>query len=125
MRSRLSATDPVSRRHIHARLTEARTWLNVPADCAAAWSDRYYQAANRIAFLYWFREVLCERAWLVNIYFLDDPDYPTTKQVWDAALSRIERALGLGTVEVPGEGRSFLPAGRREELLRPRPPDRT
>lgn len=125
MRSRLSATDPVSRRRILARLTEARAWLDVPLDHAAAWSDRYYQAANRIAFLHWFREILGERAWLANIYFLDDPDHPTTKQAWDRALAGADGALGLQTVDVPGEGRAFLDAGKRDELLRPPPADRS
>lgn len=106
-------------------MTEARAWLDVPLDHAAAWSDRYYQAANRIAFLHWFREILGERAWLANIYFLDDPDHPTTKQAWDRALAGADGALGLQTVDVPGEGRAFLDAGKRDELLRPPPADRS
>jgi hypothetical protein len=123
MRSRLAAKNPVSRHRILARLAEARAWLRVSEDHADAWSERYYQAANRIAFLYWFHDVLDERAWLANVCFLDDPDYPTTKQRWDKALPKVERALGLEAVHVPGKGGIFLIAGRRDELLVSPPAD--
>ena len=117
MRSRLTAKDPVSCHRILARLAEARAWLDVSEEHAEAWSKRCYQAANRIAFLYWFHKVLDERAWLANFYFLDDPAYPTTKEDWDSALANSKKALGLQAVHVPGEASIFLRAGIRDELL--------
>jgi hypothetical protein len=105
-------------------LAEARAWLNVSDHYADAWSERYYQAANRIAFLHWYQEILHERAWLASVYFLNDPDYPTTKRAWDKALSKFDCALGLEAVRVPGEGHIFLEAGKRDELLESPPADR-
>ena len=120
MRSRFSGTHPGSRRRILARLAETRAWLGVGETPAPAWRDRYYQSANRFAHLRWFTELVGERAWLANVYFLDDPDKPTTRAAWEKALDDAERELGLSGVPVPNSGRVFLPAGERAELLAPR-----
>ena len=119
MRSRFAGTHPDSRRRILARLAETRAWLGIGEAYAPAWQDRYYQSANRFAHLRFFTELLGERAWLANVYFLDDPDKPTTRAAWKTALDDAERELGLAGVTVPNSGRIFLPAGERAELLAP------
>ncbi|MFN8133345.1 MAG: hypothetical protein U0R70_17515 [Solirubrobacteraceae bacterium] len=118
MRSRLTAK-PESRRRILARLAEARAWLGVPDTYAVAWSERYYQAANRIAHIYFFHEVLGERAWMLNLCFVNDADHPTSRGEWDAGLAIAEGDLGITGLQLPGHGRAFLAAGTRAELLRP------
>lgn len=118
MRSRLAAK-PDSRARILERLRATRRWLGITEHHAAAWSDRYYQAANRLAHIYFFHEILGEQAWMLNIYFLDDPDHPTNKQQWDSGLATAEKELGVDGVPLPGHGRAFLKAGQRAELLSP------
>ncbi len=93
--------------------------LGVSEEHASAWLERYYQAANRYAHLRWFLDVLTERAWLANIYFLDDPDKRTSRREWDAAIADAEEELGLAGVTVPTAGRVFLLAGERAELVAP------
>lgn len=115
--SRFAGTHPDSRQRIAARLAETRAWLGVDEAHATAWRDRYYQAANRFAHLRWFTELLGERAWLANVYFLDDPDKPTTRAEWDTALDDADRELGLTGVTMPNSARVFLPAGERVQLM--------
>lgn len=119
MRSRLAASDPDSRRRILERLADTRTWLGVPEQHAEAWTDRYYQLANRLAHLRWFRDVLGETAWLANIYFLADPGHPMTRAQWETALDNAEHEMGLTGVSLPDHGRVFVRAGTRDELLPP------
>ena len=119
MRSKLAATEP-SRTRIIKRLAETRARLGVGDEHADAWRDRYYQAANRYAYLSWFCDALGERAWLANIYFVNDPAEPTSRKEWEEALAEAEEELGLARVNVPHAGRVFLPAGTRAELLAPR-----
>jgi hypothetical protein len=118
MRSKTTASEP-SRKRIAKRLSETRRWLGVSEEPAAAWLERYYQAANRYGYLRWFLDVLDERAWLANIYFLDDPGRPTSRAAWDTAIADAGKELGLAGVAVPNSGRAFLEAGKRAELLAP------
>lgn len=114
-----TAASAASRKRIAARLSETREWLGVGEEHATAWLASYYQAANRYAHLRWFLDVLNERAWLANIYFVADPAKPTTRAVWETAIAGAEEVLGLADVTVPNAGRVFLPAGERTELLVP------
>jgi hypothetical protein len=119
MRSRLTASDPDSRRRILRRLAETRAWLGVPERYATAWSDRYYEAANRLAHLRWFHQVLGEHAWLADLCVIDDREHPTSREEWDVQLAVIEREMGLDGRSIAGHARIFPPAGLREELLAP------
>ena len=109
MRSRLAAK-PASRRRILTRLQETRAWLDISEQHAKAWSERYYQAANRLAHIYWFHDVLGERAWMLNLYFVDDPDHPTRPEQWQRGLATAEKELGVDGIHLPGHGRAFLQA---------------
>jgi hypothetical protein len=51
---------------IERAITTAKEWLHVSPQ--ADWTGPLYQSANRIAHLYFFREVLRIEAWLVNVY---------------------------------------------------------
>lgn len=99
-----------SRNVITKALTEAKAWCR--ADGAANWTGPLYQSANRLAHLYFLRERvkhLQRPAWLINIYFLDDPIGPADRESWDAELVKVKSALGL-IGPVPCALDVFLPA---------------
>ena len=60
------------------------------------WTKQFYQYANRIAHINFFREKGYD-AWLVSIYFLNDieMDGPTTSEEWKGAIKLLHRCLGL------------------------------
>jgi hypothetical protein len=122
MRSSCAAKD--GRELIEARLRETREWLRQetgdPSEGhAEAWIDRYYQAANRLAFLYFFNEVIGEKGWLVNVLVVDDPDPDTRTSMaeWQAALPGINRELGVYDEQVPELAHVFIEGRPRSELV--------
>ncbi len=84
-----------------------RVWL--PVSQMADWKGPLYQSANRIAHLYFFREVLGIEAWLVNVYFTDDPHSPTSRSAWQHGIVDVKKSLGIGAV--PYSTDVFLAAG--------------
>jgi hypothetical protein len=63
---------------IDRALADTKRWLGVEGD--ADWRGALYQYANRLAHLYSLRKVVSRgAAWLVNVYFTDDPIGPTTE----------------------------------------------
>jgi hypothetical protein len=69
-----------------------------------------YQSANQYASLYFLREIAGVQAFLVNVYFVGDPISPTTtKEVWEAAIRRVDQELGI-VREVPHRAAVFLTA---------------
>jgi len=105
---------PRSRKKIEAALRKTKAWLGVPEDID--WTGPLYQSANRFAHLYFFREEVGIPAWLVNVYFLDDPDSPTTREEWRVALDQVKAELGLSNIVVPHAAELFLEARERREL---------
>ncbi|MCI0440601.1 MAG: hypothetical protein L0177_15920 [Chloroflexi bacterium] len=85
---------PRSREKIEAALDKTKEWMDI--DKKFDWMGQLYQSANRLAHLYFFREVIRVPAWLVNVYFLNDPRSPTTREMWDGTLPLIDAELGLG-----------------------------
>jgi hypothetical protein len=61
------------------------------------WSGKFYQYTNRLAHLYFLREVHKERAYLINIYFIGEKSVsgPETIGEWKAALQVMYSYLGL------------------------------
>ena len=61
------------------------------------WSKRFYQYANRLAHLYFLRELNGIDAYLVFVNFLNDPDLdgPKTEREWCAAIKVMHEALGV------------------------------
>jgi hypothetical protein len=100
------ATSSTSLQMIDASIELTKSWLGV--DAAVKWRGRYqyyfsarmrtgclYQMANRIAHLYFFREVLGIDAWFVNLYFVDDPHSRTTQMEWELGLAEAKKSMGI------------------------------
>jgi hypothetical protein len=86
---------------------ETREWLR--AEETAAWLGPLYQTANRLAHLHFLRNRLGLPAWLVQVYFLNDPTGTASRADWLPAIAGVHARLGLPsrppfTVDV------FLPA---------------
>ena len=96
-----------SRKRIDAALRAAKAWAGVPNSCC--WLDHIYQYGNRIAYLYFLREAVGVRAWLVYVYFINDPHSPTTESVWNQANKSIKQRLGLSS-SLPGLIEVLIPA---------------
>jgi hypothetical protein len=96
----------LSIKKIEASLAMTKLWLDVGG--GADWKGELYQTANRLAHLYFFREILHINAWLVNVYFTADPRSPTSQSQWDVAVADAKRALGMS--RIPFYGDVYLPA---------------
>jgi hypothetical protein len=109
MQSACGAKDKASIRKITAALDATKSWLKVPV--SVDWFSQYYQAANRLAHLYFLREIARVPAWLANVYFVDDASHKaTTRLEWDKGIDEAEKCLGLSGVSVPYAGKVFLSA---------------
>ena len=76
------ATGSSSSSMIRDALTATRTFVRSSSE--ADWLGYFYQYVNRLAHLYFLREVLHVDAYLVFLYFLDDKDVsgPTSRKEW-------------------------------------------
>lgn len=119
MRSDGCKATPDSRSKIEAALERTRGWLG--AGDSQAWMGDYYQFANRLAHLFFFRELVGVPAWLVSLCFTDDPHCPTSIDEWRMGLAGAREALGLAGRHIPFYADVFLPARAREELVAVRP----
>ena len=106
----------VSRKKILAALDRTKQWLGVPQD--SNWTGPLYQSANRLAHVYFFREVAKVPAWFVNVLFMNDPHSPTSMDDWQKALPGIKEELGLPDTVLPNVGYIFLEAQERSLLVR-------
>jgi hypothetical protein len=93
-------------RRIETSLAMTKKWLGVSS--GADWKGELYQTANRLAHLYFFREILRMDAWLVNVYFTADPRSPTSRAEWDVAVADVKRTLGI--LKIPFYADVYLPA---------------
>ena len=107
-----------SRKRIDEALELTKRWLGASSD--SDWTGAPYQSANRLAHLCFFREVMGVPAWLINVYFVNDPHSPTSRSEWEVALAGIKAQSGLVGISVPHAADLFLEAGTRGELLEPR-----
>lgn len=96
-----------SRPKIERALAETKAWLGVKGD--PDWLGALYQYANRLAHLYFLREKVRKPAWLVNLYFVDDPIGPTTEEEWRPEIGNVKASLGIAS-PVPNLVDVFLPA---------------
>jgi len=103
------ATAADSRRKIEMALSSTKTWLR--ARSRMKWTSYLYQYANRLAHLYFLRHIAEPKvdAWLVNLYFTQDPYRPTSQAQWDDFLLEVKWALGLDN-DPPFSLNLFLPA---------------
>src|SRR6185437_4504553 len=113
------ATSAISLQMIDSSISRAKNWLAV--DNAINWLGQYhysykgqmrsgslYQMANRIAHLYFLREILGINAWFVNLCFIDDPHSPTAQTEWNLGLAEAKKNMGIAAV--PFAADVFLPA---------------
>lgn len=63
------------------------------------WTGKFYQYTNRIAHLYFLREVKKKNVFLVNIYFVGDDEVngPTTVAEWKGAIQVMQSYLELSS----------------------------
>lgn len=101
------AENPRSVNLIGKALDEAKRFFG--ADLTSDWMGCLYQSGNRLAHLYFFLQHLHRSAWLVNVYFADDPIGPTSIGQWEAENSKVRDALGLHST-IPNFLEIFLPA---------------
>ena len=92
-----SRASPASLRRIQATFAETKAFLKVRVE--TDWSRRFYQYANRIAHLYFLREVNKVDAVLVFLYFVGDDTrpgvQPVSREGWEATISLANEHLGL------------------------------
>jgi hypothetical protein len=86
---------------------ETRQWLDALE--TQDWTGPLYRTANRLAHLHLLRNHLDVPAWLVQVYFLNDPAGPASRADWLPVIAGVHARLGLCrrppfTVDV------FLPA---------------
>ena len=108
--------DSNSRRLIEKSLDATAAWLRTTR--SQAWLGNLYQSANRIAHVYFLRELLGIDARMVNLCFENDPRTPTTSEEWKTAHHTFRKSLGLEHVSTPWLVDIVLPAAPKEELFR-------
>lgn len=89
------AKDPSSRKKIHTSLLETKGFLR--SESNFDWSNFFYQYANRVAHLYFLRELKKLPIFLVFVYFLKDEEMngPNLKEEWEGALNLQKILLGM------------------------------
>lgn len=115
MQSSCMAKSPASVAKIDAALAQTKQWLGVQKEID--WKIGFYQFANRLAHLYFLREIAgLPAAWLVNLCFVDDQHRRTSTQEWECGLAEARRKLALPN-SVPWVCDVLLPARARAELF--------
>lgn len=94
-----------SKIRINKAFEATKCWLKVSTN--ADWEGRLYQCANRYAHLYYLTQVARVRAFLVNVYFVQDPWGQTSRKAWETAITSVKRGLGLES-DVAFSGQVFL-----------------
>lgn len=94
------ASPTESLRRIAASLNETRAFLN--ADPIVDWTRTFYQYTNRIAHLYFLRELNGIDAYLINLYFLNDTKMhgPLSVAEWKGALTLLKVHLGVARTKL-------------------------
>jgi len=104
-----------SKEKIEKALNNTKMWLGVSPDMD--WTGSLYQYANRMAHVYFFREIVNVPAWLVNIYFINDPHSPTDYAEWQRALMEVKTDLGISRLKISYMADIFLEAQDRSKLM--------
>jgi hypothetical protein len=91
-----SGAGPASMARIRQSLADAKHAFQ--ANEAAPWEAPFYQYANRLAHLYFLRELNNIDAYLLFLNFADAPDVPApcSTEQWAGATRITEKCLGLG-----------------------------
>jgi len=105
-----------SRKRIEKSIEKTKRWLGI--DDNVDWLGPLYQYANRLAHIYFIRELGQVDAWLVNLCFIEDPHKPTLLEGWQKELPIIKNQLGFSGRKIPYTVDVFLPAHPRTELVK-------
>jgi len=91
-----SRASPEPLKVIRRSLRDAKSAFAATED--APWESPFYQYANRLAHLYFMRQLNGLDAYLFFLYFADAPDVPNpcTAEQWEGAIRLKEKCLGLG-----------------------------
>ena len=110
---------------IKKALTLTREFLDVrSASVEHRWLCDFYQYANRLAHLYFLREVNRCDVYMVFIYFVNDTEMkgPTTIEEWKGAIRLEESLLGVHHHKLSKYvGDVFIPVGELERTSAPSP----
>ena len=89
------ARGETARQRIQESLQAVKSF--VESKSPADWSASFYQYANRLAHLYWLRELNGHDAYLVNLFFLNDAEMngPKSSDEWQAAIRLQETFMGV------------------------------
>jgi len=100
--SHCAARNARSLTKIRRALQQAQAFCH--GDSATDWSLRHYQVANRLAHLYWLRQLNGIDAHLVFAYFVNDAAMrgPTSAEAWQVEIARVHSRLGLTDDPMPG-----------------------
>jgi hypothetical protein len=83
-----------SKNLISKSLKKTQTYLNCTS--LINWESGFYQYANRIAHLYFLRNLCDIDAYMIFMYFLNDNTHiSTSKEAWDGSLQLQKKLLGL------------------------------
>ncbi|MBN1684697.1 MAG: hypothetical protein JW855_04620, partial [Gammaproteobacteria bacterium] len=100
-KSRCGATSARSIEKIKKALTETKAAFAAASTPLEIWYEKYYQYANRLAALYFLREI-CQPpvpVRLLYIYFLgdifEDQHCPETREDWENTINKMENQLGI------------------------------
>ena len=95
MASKSSATAPASVAKIDHALQQTKAVFAPHSQ--ADWAAQHYQWANRLAHLYWLRELNGLPAYMVFVYFCGDTEMngPETRQEWKAAIAVRDALMGV------------------------------
>lgn len=90
-----SASNEKSRQLIFNSLQETKDFLQCKS--TLDWRNHYYQYANRVAHLYYFRVLNDVPAYLVFIYFIGDTSVngPSNKKEWQEAIQVMKNKMGI------------------------------
>lgn len=92
-----SKAGPQSLELIEKSLARAKSAYRARAE--AVWTKPFYQYANRLAHLYYLRQLVGADAYLLFVCVTDAPDVPAPASAaeWRGAIAAIDCALGLGS----------------------------
>jgi len=92
--TKCNAKELKSIQRIESSLTQVQTYLENQS--LVQWSKVFYQYANRIAHLYFLREIVKVDAFLIFVYFENDFTHiVTSHEAWQGALLLQKRLMGL------------------------------
>ena len=96
--STCQAKSPRSVFKIEQAISDTKQYLNI--ENGEGWLDGFYQYANRLAHLFFLRELCGVDAELVFVYFCDDPTHiSTSREEWHTVLTDQKKIMGIDKIE--------------------------